>query len=147
MKKKLLILLVPLLPVVVFLSIVMGLSSLALRMGEAMPAGPGERFVPPAALGMGMLVLLLLAFVPLLGVPLLVLLQFFARGGGRIALRTRIGWATAVDAIDRGIAERFVAREGRRSWRDGCTLSPCVRFSAVCSPPAWPARRGAPPGT
>jgi hypothetical protein len=72
--------LIPLLPVMVFLSIVLGLSSLALRIGEALPAGPGQRFVPPAALGMGMLVLLLLAFVPWLGISLLALLQFFALG-------------------------------------------------------------------
>src|SRR5712691_5420925 len=72
--------LIPLLPVMIFLSIVMGLSSLALRIGEALPAGPGQRFVPPAALGMGMTVLLLLAFVPWLGISLLALLQFFALG-------------------------------------------------------------------
>jgi uncharacterized membrane protein len=72
--------LIPLLPVIIFLSIVMGLSSLALRIGEALPAGPGQRFVPPAALGMGMMVLLLLAFVPWLGISLLALLQFFALG-------------------------------------------------------------------
>jgi uncharacterized membrane protein len=72
--------LIPLLPVIVFLSIVMGLSSFALRIGEALPAGPGQRFVPPAALGMGMAVLLLLAFVPWLGVSILALLQFFALG-------------------------------------------------------------------
>ena len=71
---------IPLLPVIVFLSIVMGLSSLALRIGESLPAGPGQRFVPPAALGMGMTVLLLLAFVPWLGISLLALLQFFALG-------------------------------------------------------------------
>lgn len=72
--------LIPLLPVIIFLSIVVGLSSLALRIGESLPAGPGQRFVPPAALGMGMTVLLLLAFVPWLGVSLLALLQFFALG-------------------------------------------------------------------
>jgi uncharacterized membrane protein len=72
--------LIPLLPVIIFLSIVMGLASLALRIGEALPAGPGQRFVPPAALGMGMMVLLLLAFVPWLGISLLALLQFFALG-------------------------------------------------------------------
>ncbi len=71
---------IPLLPVIMFLSIVLGLSSLALRIGEALPAGPGQRFVPPAALGMGMTVLLLLAFVPWLGFWLLALLQFFALG-------------------------------------------------------------------
>lgn len=72
--------LIPLLPVVLFLSIVIGLSSFAMRIGEALPAGPGQRFVPPAALGMGMAVLLLLAFVPWLGISLLALLQFFALG-------------------------------------------------------------------
>jgi len=36
--------------VIIFLSIVIGLSSFALRIGEALPAGPGQRFVPPAAL-------------------------------------------------------------------------------------------------
>ena len=72
--------LIPLLPVAVFLSIVIGLSSFAMRIGEALPAGPGQRFVPPAALGMGMAVLLLVAFVPWLGVSLLALLQFFALG-------------------------------------------------------------------
>jgi hypothetical protein len=82
--------LIPLLPVALFLAMVMGVSSLALRMGEAMPAGPGERFVPPAALGMGIVVLLLLAFVPLLGVPLLFLLQFFALGA---AVGSRFGRA------------------------------------------------------
>lgn len=72
--------LIPLLPVIIFLSIVIGLSSLAMRIGEALPAGQGQRFVPPAALGMGMAVLLLVAFVPWLGVSLLALLQFFALG-------------------------------------------------------------------
>src|SRR5207237_6041706 len=72
--------LIPLLPVIIFLSIVMGLSSFALRIGEALPAGPGQRFVPPAALGLGMVVLLLLAFVPWLGVSILALLRFFALG-------------------------------------------------------------------
>jgi hypothetical protein len=51
-----------------------------MRIGEALPAGPGQRFVPPAALGMGMAVLLLVAFVPWLGVSLLALLQFVALG-------------------------------------------------------------------
>ena len=74
------ILLIPLLPVIIFLSIVIGLASFAMRIGESMPAGPGQRFVPPAALGMGMTVLLLVAFVPWLGVSLLALLQFFALG-------------------------------------------------------------------
>jgi len=72
--------LIPLLPIIIFLSIVIGLSSFAMRIGESLPAGPGQRFVPPAALGMGMAVLLLLAFVPWLGVSLLALLQFFALG-------------------------------------------------------------------
>ena len=72
--------LIPLLPVIIFLSVVVGLSSFALRIGEALPAGPGQRFVPPAALGMGMAVLLLVAFVPWLGISLLALLQFFALG-------------------------------------------------------------------
>src|SRR5207244_1304933 len=67
--------LIPLLPVNVFLSIVIGLSSFALRIGESLPAGPGQRFVPPAALGLGMAVLML-AFVPWLGVSILALLQF-----------------------------------------------------------------------
>jgi uncharacterized membrane protein len=71
---------IALLPIIMFLSIVVGLSSLALRIGESLPAGPGQRFVPPAALGMGMTVLLLLAFVPWLGTPLLALLQLFALG-------------------------------------------------------------------
>jgi ABC-type transport system involved in multi-copper enzyme maturation permease subunit len=84
------ILLVPLLPVALFLAVVMGLSGLALRVGEALPAGPGERFVPPAALGMGMLVLLILAFVPFLGIPLLALVQFFALGA---AVGSRFGRA------------------------------------------------------
>ena len=72
--------LIPLLPVIIFLSIVVGLSSFALRIGESLPAGPGQRFVPPAALGMGMAVLLLVAFVPWLGISILALLQFFALG-------------------------------------------------------------------
>ncbi|MFN2545888.1 MAG: hypothetical protein ABR567_00495, partial [Myxococcales bacterium] len=72
--------LIPLLPVIIFLSIVIGLSSFALRIGESLPAGPGQRFVPPAALGMGMAVLMLVAFVPWLGISILALLQFFALG-------------------------------------------------------------------
>jgi len=75
-------------PVMIFLAITLGVSSLALRVGEALPAGPGQRFVPPAALGMGIVALLLLAFVPLLGVPLLALLQFFALGA---AVSSRLG--------------------------------------------------------
>jgi hypothetical protein len=84
------ILLVPLLPVVVFLSIDIGLSAFALKLGEALPAGPGQRFVPPAALGMGMAVLLLVAFVPWLGISVLALLQFFALGS---AVSSRFGRA------------------------------------------------------
>jgi hypothetical protein len=80
--------LVPLLPVMIFLAITMGISSLALRLGEALPAGPGQRFVPPMAMGMGIVVLLLLGFVPWLGVPLLALLQFFALGA---AVSSRLG--------------------------------------------------------
>jgi hypothetical protein len=80
--------LVPLLPVLIFLAITMGTSAMALRVGEALPAGPGQRFVPPAAMGMGVLVLLLLAFVPWLGVPLLALFQFFALGA---AVSSRMG--------------------------------------------------------
>ena len=80
--------LIPLLPVTIFLAITMGTSSLALRLGEALPAGPGQRFVPPAAMGMGILALLLLAFVPWLGVSLLALLQFFALGA---AVTSRMG--------------------------------------------------------
>jgi uncharacterized membrane protein len=72
--------LILLLPLAFFLSIVLGLSSFALRIGESLPAGPGQRFVPPAALGMGMAVLLLVAFVPWLGISILALLQFFALG-------------------------------------------------------------------
>ena len=72
--------LVPLLPVLFFLSIVVGLASFALRIGESLPAGPGQRFVPPAALGMGMAVLMLVTFVPWLGISILALLQFFALG-------------------------------------------------------------------
>jgi hypothetical protein len=82
--------LVPLLPVAMFLGVVMGVSALALRMGEAMPAGPGERFVPPAALGMGTIALLLVAFVPWLGLPVLFLVQFFALGA---AVSSRFGRA------------------------------------------------------
>ncbi len=82
--------LIPLLPVMIFLSIVMGFSSLALRIGEALPAGPGQRFVPPAALGMGMAVLLLTAFVPWLGISILALLQFFALGA---SVSSRLGRA------------------------------------------------------
>jgi hypothetical protein len=82
--------LIPLLPLMIFLSIVMGFSSLALRIGEALPAGPGQRFVPPAALGMGMAVLLLTAFVPWLGISILALLQFFALGA---SVSSRLGRA------------------------------------------------------
>ncbi|HEX4384545.1 MAG TPA: polymer-forming cytoskeletal protein [Myxococcales bacterium] len=72
--------LILLLPLAIFLSIVIGVSSFALKVGESLPAGPGQRFVPPAALGMGMMVLLLMAFVPWLGISMLALLQFFALG-------------------------------------------------------------------
>ena len=82
--------LIPLLPVMLFLSIVVGFSSLALRIGEALPAGPGQRFVPPAALGMGMTVLMLTAFVPWLGISVLALLQFFALGA---SVSSRLGRA------------------------------------------------------
>ena len=82
--------LVPLLPVMIFLAITMGMCAIALRVGESLPAGPGQRFVPPAAMGMGILVLLLLAFVPWLGVPLLALVQFFALGA---AVSSRMGRA------------------------------------------------------
>ena len=82
--------LVPLLPVMIFLAITMGMCAIALRVGESLPAGPGQRFVPPAAMGMGILVLLLLAFVPWLGIPLLALLQFFALGA---AVSSRMGRA------------------------------------------------------
>src|SRR5919108_175744 len=77
-----------LLPVMIFLAITMGTSALALRVGEALPAGPGQRFVPPAAMGMGLLALLLLGFVPWLGASLLALLQFVALGA---AVSSRMG--------------------------------------------------------
>jgi hypothetical protein len=77
-----------LLPVMIFLAITMGTSALALRVGEALPAGPGQRFVPPAAMGMGLLALLLLGFVPWLGASLLALLQFVALGA---AVTSRMG--------------------------------------------------------
>jgi hypothetical protein len=77
-----------LLPVMIFLAITMGTSALALRVGEALPAGPGQRFVPPAAMGMGLVALLLLGFVPWLGVSLLALLQFVALGA---AVTSRMG--------------------------------------------------------
>ncbi|GAC1342968.1 MAG: hypothetical protein NVSMB23_16200 [Myxococcales bacterium] len=82
------IVLVPLLPLALFLSLALGLSAVALRIGESLPAGPGQHFVPPAALGMGIAVLLLVSFVPWVGVPLLALTQFFALGG---ALGSRLG--------------------------------------------------------
>lgn len=72
--------LLPLLPLVFLASIGLGLAGLALRIGERLPTGPGQTFVPPAALGMGLLVILLASFVPWLGTPLLVLLQFVALG-------------------------------------------------------------------
>ena len=77
-----------LLPVMIFLAITMGTSAMALRVGEALPAGPGQRFVPPAAMGMGLLALLLLAFLPWLGASLLALLQFVALGA---AVTSRMG--------------------------------------------------------
>jgi uncharacterized membrane protein len=77
-----------LLPVMIFLAITMGTSAMALRVGEALPAGPGQRFVPPAAMGMGLLALLLLAFLPWLGASLLALLQFVALGA---AVSSRMG--------------------------------------------------------
>jgi hypothetical protein len=82
--------LVPLLPLGLFLCIALGLSGVALRIGELLPAGPGQRFVPPAALGMGIAVLLLISFVPFLGTSLLALAQFFALGG---AVGSRFGKA------------------------------------------------------
>jgi hypothetical protein len=84
------ILLLPLLPLCLFLATALGLSAVALRIGESLPAGPGQTFVPPAALGMGVGVLLLVSFVPLVGIPLLALAQFFALGG---ALGSRFGRA------------------------------------------------------
>jgi hypothetical protein len=82
--------LVPLLPLGLFLCIALGLSGVALRIGELLPAGPGQRFVPPAALGMGIAVLLLVSFVPFVGTSLLALAQFFALGG---AVGSRFGKA------------------------------------------------------
>lgn len=82
------ILLVPLLPLALFLATALGLSAIALRIGESLPAGPGQTFVPPAALGMGIAVLLLVSFMPWVGIPLLALAQFFALGG---ALGSRFG--------------------------------------------------------
>jgi hypothetical protein len=82
--------LVPLLPLSLFLCIALGLSGVALRIGELLPAGPGQRFVPPAALGMGIAVLLLVSFVPFVGTSLLALAQFFALGG---AVGSRFGRA------------------------------------------------------
>jgi hypothetical protein len=82
--------LVPLLPLGLFLAIALGLSGVALRIGELLPAGPGQRFVPPAALGMGIAVLLLVSFVPFVGTSLLALAQFFALGG---AVGSRFGKA------------------------------------------------------
>ena len=51
-----------------------------LRIGELLPAGPGQKFVPTAALGMGLGVLALVGFLPLVGVPVLALVQFAAVG-------------------------------------------------------------------
>jgi hypothetical protein len=70
--------LLPLLPLAIFLSFALGLSAIALRIGELLPAGPGQKFVPTAALGMGMAVVTLASFVPLVGFPLIVLVQFAA---------------------------------------------------------------------
>jgi hypothetical protein len=84
------ILLLPLLPLCLLLATALGLSAVALRIGESLPAGPGQTFVPPAALGMGIGVLLLVSFVPWVGIPLMALAQFFALGG---ALGSRFGRA------------------------------------------------------
>lgn len=80
--------LVLLLPLALFLAASFGISALALRLGELLPAPPGQRFIPPAALGLGVLLLLLVSFVPLLGISLLALVQFFALGG---AVGSRFG--------------------------------------------------------
>jgi len=73
-------LLVPLLPLAVALSVMLGACALALKIGEALPAGEGQRFVPPAALGMGLTAMLLVSLVPWVGAPLLVLVLFVAPG-------------------------------------------------------------------
>jgi hypothetical protein len=75
------ILLLPLLPLCLFVATALGLSAVALRIGESLPAGPGQTFVPPAALGMGIAVLLLVSFVPWVGIPLIALAHFLALGG------------------------------------------------------------------
>jgi hypothetical protein len=82
--------LVPLLPIAICASIGLGIAGLALRVGERLPAGPGQAFVPPAALGMGLAALLLVSLVPWLGTPLLMLMQFVALGA---AVGSRYGKA------------------------------------------------------
>jgi hypothetical protein len=82
--------LLPLLPLGLFLSAALGLSALALEVGERFPAGHGNVFVPPAALGMGLGALLIVSLVPWLGTPLLMLLQFVALGA---AVSSRYGKA------------------------------------------------------
>ncbi len=72
--------LLPLLPLLLFVSFALGLAAIALRIGEILPAGPGQKFVPTAALGMGMGVLALVAFVPIVGIMALVVVQFAAVG-------------------------------------------------------------------
>ena len=72
--------LVPLVPLALFLAFALGLAAVALRIGEQLPAGPGQKFVPTAALGMGMAVVALTSFVPLIGFALVILVQFAAVG-------------------------------------------------------------------
>ena len=74
------ILLIPLLPLAVGVSVMVGGCALALRIGESLPASEGQRFVPPAALAMGLTAMLLVSFVPWIGSPLLVLVLFVAPG-------------------------------------------------------------------
>jgi hypothetical protein len=74
------ILLIPLLPLAVGVSVMVGGCALALRIGEALPASEGQRFVPPAALAMGLTAMLLVSFVPWIGAPLLMLVLFVAPG-------------------------------------------------------------------
>jgi len=71
---------VPLVPLALFLAFALGLAAVALRIGEQLPAGPGQKFVPTAALGMGMAVVALTSFVPLIGFALVILVQFAAVG-------------------------------------------------------------------
>lgn len=80
--------LVPLVPLALFLAFALGLSAVALRIGELLPAGPGQKFLPTAALGMGMGVVALTSFVPLVGFALIVLVQFAAVGA---VVASRIG--------------------------------------------------------